>query len=257
MVSKAYFRYNLPTLENKPQISFIVPVYNEEENIMNVLSDLHRVLANEKGWGWEVIVIEDGSKDRTRKVLLEEAKKYPQIQLILHDKNQGYTASLKEGIQRAKGKYLMYVGADEEFDCAEIPRFANHMLSNGPQHADVVLGVRWQRDSYKLGRYFVSVLYIFLLNYLFKLRVNDYNWSQAWPREFFEKVKVRSKSLFVLPEIIIRSHDLNYTVKEIPSNHQGRQRGKSSLNFRIMAHALLEALSFWRYRKSPKYSPTH
>lgn len=247
----------MPILENNPQISFIIPVYNEEENISNVLSDLHRVLEGNSRWSWEIIVVEDGSRDNTRKVLLEEIKKYPATQLILHEKNQGYTPSLKDGIRRARGRYLMYIGADEEFDCSEVPRFADYLLSDGEKHADVVVGVRWQRDSYKLGRYFVSVIYIFLLNFFFKLRVNDYNWSQAWPREFFEKVQLRSKSLFILPEIIVRSHDLNYKVKEMPSNHRGRQRGKSSLNLRIMAHALLEALWFWRYRKSSKYSPTH
>lgn len=244
-------------MHSEPQISFIIPVYNEERNIANVLSDLHRVLDANPQWNWEVIVIEDGSKDGTRKVLVEEIKKYPQTQLLLHERNQGYTPSLKDGIQRARGKYLMYIGADEEFDCSELPSFVNLLLDSKDNRVDVVLGVRWQRNAYELSRFFLSVIYIFLLNFLFRLRVNDYNWSQAWPREFFEKVKLRSQSLFVLPEIIIRAHDLNYKIKEIPSNHRGRQTGKSSVNSRIMGHALLEALAFWRYRNSPKYSPTN
>lgn len=244
-------------LESQPSISFIIPVYNEEQNIANVLRNLHQVLEVNPQWRWEVIVIEDGSSDETRKTILKEIPKYPKTQLILHEKNQGYTPSLKAGIHKARGKYLMYVGADEEFDCSELPSFVNLLLDSHTDHADVVLGVRWQRNAYKLSRFFLSVIYIFLLNYLFKLRVNDYNWSQAWPRNFFEKVPLRSKSLFILPEIIIRAHDLNYKIREIPSNHRGRQKGKSSVNFKIMAHALLEAISFWRYRKSPKYSPTY
>lgn len=201
-------------------------------------------------------MIEDGSRDHTRQVLLEEIKKYQKTQFILHDKNQGYTPSLKDGVQRARGKYLMYIGADEEFDCSEIPSFVNLLLDGGTNHADVVLGVRWQRNAYQLSRFFLSVIYIFFLNYLFKLRINDYNWSQAWPREFLEKINLRSKSLFVLPEIIIRAHDLKYQIKEVPSNHRGRRTGKSSVNLRIMGHALLEAFGFWRYRNSSKYSPT-
>lgn len=240
----------------EPQLSFIIPVYNEEYNIANVLSDLHRTLNVNPQWNWEVIVVEDGSKDGTRRVLLEEVKKYPRIQLLLHEKNQGYTPSLKDGIRKARGKYLMYIGADEEFDCSELPSFVNLLLDSNQHHADIVLGVRWQRNAYKLPRFFLSVIYIFLLNFLFKLRINDYNWSQAWPREFFEKVELRSGSLFILPEIIIRAHDLNYKIREIPSNHRGRQTGKSSVNLRIMGHALLEAFRFWRYRNSPRYSPT-
>lgn len=241
----------------EPQLSFIIPVYNEEQNIPHVLRDLHTVLQAHPQWRAEVIVIEDGSRDRTREVLLEIIKKYPLTQLILHERNRGYTPSLKDGIQRARGRYLMYIGADEEFDCSELPSFVNLLLGEGGNHADVVLGVRWQRNAYQLFRFFLSVIYIFLLNFLFKLRVNDYNWSQAWPREFFEKVQLRSKSLFVLPEIIIRAHDLKYKIREVPSNHRGRRTGKSSVNFRIMGHALLEALSFWRYRKSKKYSPLY
>ena len=239
----------------EPQISFIIPVYNEEHNIIHVLSDLHRVSESHPEWNGEVIVIEDGSRDHTRRVLIEEIKKYPGIQLILHEENQGYTPSLKDGIRKAKGKFLMYIGADEEFDCSELPSFVNLLLDHGADHADIVLGVRWQRNAYRLWRFFLSVIYIFLLNFLFKLRVNDYNWSQAWPRDFFEKVNLKSKSLFILPEIIIRAHDLKYRIKEIPSNHRGRRTGKSSVNLRIMGHALLEGLSFWRYRSSAKYSP--
>ncbi len=242
-------------MNNDPYISFIIPVYNEELNIGNMLRNLHRVTQANPQWNSEIILIEDGSKDDTRVVMQEELKKYPGTQLIIHEKNQGYVRSLKDGIEKAKGKFLMYIGADEEFDCSEIPNFVN-LLNHGSEGADVVLGVRWQRNAYKLFRFFISVIYIFFLNFLFKLRVNDYNWSQAWSRELFNKINLRSKSLFILPEIIIKAHDLKLKIKEVPSNHRGRQAGKSSLNMRIMGHALLEGLEFWRYRSSKKYSPT-
>ena len=235
-------------------VSFIVPVYNEERNIPNVLKDLHTVLGEHPEWKSEVLVIEDGSRDNTRPVILEEIKKYPEVQLILHEGNQGYTPSLKDGIRKARGKFLMYIGADEEFDCSELPSFISRLLDHRPEAADVVLGVRWQRNAYQLFRFFLSVIYIFFLNFLFKMRVNDYNWSQAWPKELLERIHLRSRSLFVLPEIIVRAHDLGYRIKEVPSNHRGRRAGKSSVNLRIMSHALWEALWFWRYRNSSHYS---
>ena len=197
-------------------------------------------------------MIEDGSTDRTRQVLFEAIKKYPITELISHDKNQGYASSLKDGIAKARGKFLMYIGADEEFDSSELPSFVNPLLQG---EADVVLGVRWQRNAYQLFRFFLSVIYIFLLNYLFKLRINDYNWSQAWCCELFDRITLKSNSLFILPEIIIKAHDLKYKIKEVPSNHRGRQSGKSSVNIRIMGKALLDAILFWRYRSSRKYSP--
>ncbi len=237
---------------SSPFISFIMPVYNEALNIPNVLRNLHQILYAHPEWNWEVILIEDGSSDHTREVMQEELKKYPTTQLIIHERNQGYTKSLKDGIAKARGKFLMYIGADEEFDCSELPNFVIPLAAG---EADVVLGVRWQRNAYQLFRFFLSVIYIFLLNYLFRLRINDYNWSQAWSKELLDRIDLRSKSLFVLPEIIIKAHDLKYRIKEVPSNHRGRQAGKSSVNMRIMGHALLDSFSFWRVRSSRKYNP--
>ncbi len=233
-----------------PFISFIVPVYNEELNIANMLANLARVLAAHPHWNSELIIVEDGSRDNTRQVILQELKKYPGTQFIAHEKNQGYTASLKDGIRRARGLYLMYIGADEEFDSSELPDFVEPLRRG---EADLILGVRWQRNAYTLFRFFLSVIYIFTLNGLFKLRVNDYNWSQAWCRDIFTKIELESGSLFVLPEIIIKAFDLNYRIKEVPSNHRGRQAGKSSVNFKIMGKAFWEAFRFAVKRRRPGY----
>ncbi len=174
-------------MNNSPFISFITPVYNEELNIARMLKNLFDVLNAHPEWNWEVILIEDGSKDKTRDALQAEVPKYPRTTLLLHDKNQGYTRSLKDGIAAARGQYLMYIGADEEFDSSEIPQFVE-ILRKG--EADVLLGVRWQRNAYQLFRFFLSVIYIFLLNYLFKVRINDYNWSQAWSRKVLDQIQL-------------------------------------------------------------------
>lgn len=235
-------------MSTNPLISFIIPVYNEEFNIQGVFRDLYAVIEDHPEWRSEVILIEDGSKDNTRSVIQRLASQYPQTQLILHEKNQGYNQSMRDGMSRAQGKYLMYIGADEEFDCSEVPQFLAPLLAEGEKHADLVLGVRWQRNAYKLHRFFLSVIYIFFLNFLFKLRINDYNWSQAWCRELLERITLESRSLFMLPEIIIKAYDLGYKVKEVPSNHRGRRTGRSSLNMKIMSHALVEAFQFWSKR---------
>ena len=237
-------------MNTAPFISFITPVYNEEENIARMLANLFAILNTHPEWNWEVVLIEDGSKDKTREVLRSEVLKYPNTQLIIHEKNQGYTQSLKDGLKAAHGQYLMYVGADEEFDSSEIPNFVE-ILRKG--ETDVLLGVRWQRNAYQLFRFFLSVIYIFMLNYLFKVRINDYNWSQAWSRNVLDRIDLTSKSLFVLPEIIVKAHDLGFRIKEIPSNHRGRQWGKSSVNMKIMGFALLESLKFWWHRRSKDY----
>jgi dolichol-phosphate mannosyltransferase len=241
-------------MSETPQISFIIPVYNEQFNIQGVFRDLYAVLNQNHHWRWEVIVIEDGSSDNTRSVLESLLKQYPATP-IWHEKNQGYCKSMRDGMTRARGKYFMYIGADEEFDCSEVASFVEPLLAEGDKHADLVLGVRWQRNAYQLHRFFLSVIYIFMLNFMFKMRVNDYNWSQAWSREVLERIKLESHSLFMLPEIIIKANDLGYKIKEVPSNHRGRRTGRSSLNMKIMGYALVDAFRFWTRRKSPSYQP--
>src|SRR3989338_3518772 len=135
---------------NNVFVSFIIPVFNEEGNIANLLRNLHAVLYANPHWRSEVTLIEDGSRDNTRDVMQQELRKYPGMQLILHEKNQGYVRSLMDGIANSHGKYLMYVGADEEFDCSELPNFINILMANGPEHADIFLGVRWQGNAYEL-----------------------------------------------------------------------------------------------------------
>lgn len=239
----------------QPFISFLIPIYNEASNIRGVFRDLYAVLNRHPEWNWEVIVIEDGSRDRTRQVILELAQQYPTTQIIFHDRNQGYVRSMKDGMAKARGRYLMYIGADEEFDCSEVPSFVEPLMQKGEGHADLVLGVRWQRNAYKLHRFFLSVIYIFFLNSLFKLRVNDYNWSQVWSRGLLDQIEIKSRSLFMLPEIIIKAHDLGCKIKEVPSNHRGRRTGRSSLNMKIMGHALWEALVFFVRRNKKGYCP--
>lgn len=242
--------------KSKPKISFIIPVYNEEQNITGVFNDLGRVIHAHPEWNAEMIVIEDGSTDQTRAVILNLVKIYTETQIILHDINQGYVKSMRDGIAKARGEYLMYIGADEEFDMSEVPHFVAPLLAVGDEHADVVLGVRWQRNAYKLHRFFMSIIYIFMLNAMFKLRINDYNWSQVWSRKLIEEIDIESKSLFMLPEIIIKASDLGYKIKEIPSNHRGRRWGKSSLNIKIFGHALLDSFFFFFKRKFNNKSKT-
>ena len=238
-----------------PLVSFIIPVYNEQYNIPGVVNDLYAVIDEHPEWYSEVILIEDGSRDDTRNVIEGLLKQYPQTQLIQHEQNQGYNRSMRDGMAKASGKYIMYIGADEEFDISEVPSFIDPLLAAGDPHADLVLGVRWQRNAYKLHRFFLSVIYIFVLNAMFKMRINDYNWSQAWPRELFERIHLESESLFMLPEIIVKAHDLGYKIKEVPSNHRGRRTGRSSLNFKIMFRALWDSFLFWQKRKSKSYNP--
>ena len=82
------------------------------------------------------------------------------------------------------------------------------------------------------------MIYIFFLNWMYKLRINDYNWSQAWSRKILERIDLASNSLFVLPEIIVKSYDLGFRIKEIPIIFMDRQVGVSKMSHRIIWEAM-------------------
>lgn len=229
--------------ETQPYISFFIPCYNEEKNVQHVFDRLYEVLKQKPDLSYEILVTNDCSTDGTLKVLEGAAEKDAHMRVINHKHNLAYCGTLKEIVKMAHGKYIMYVSADQEFDCLELPAF----LEKLGEGCDLVLGVRWQRNAYPLGRLLLSVIYIFLLNYLFKVRFNDYNWIQIWPARLFREIELKSKSLFVLPELILKAHDLGYRIGEVPSDHRGRTWGKSSSsNFFVMLHALIEALTYRR-----------
>jgi len=225
-----------------PFISLLLPTYNEEKNLPHVMDELLGVLYSEAvKWEWELIIVEDASTDGTHDVVYEQAKRDRRIRAIYHEKNTGLCGAIKTGQDHAQGSFAMYLMADQEFDAREIPTYVDKILEG----ADVVVGVRWQRDAYSLSRLLLSVIYIFVLNLMFRRRCNDYNWIRIWPTDFHRKVPIVSKSLFFLAETILKAQDLGYKVVEVPSNHRGRPWGKStSSNFLVMLYALMEAITY-------------
>ena len=229
----------------KPFISFLLPCYNEEKNLSVVMDQLLEVLQKLE-WDWELIIVEDASTDGTKRLVEEQSLRDSRIRAIYHEKNAGLVGAIKTGQNNARGLYAMYLMADQEFDSREIPFFIQKVLDG----ADVVVGVRWQRDAYSLSRLLLSVVYIFILNFLYRFRCNDYNWIRIWPTQFHQKAPIESKSLFFLAESILKASDLGYKIVEIPSNHRGRPWGKStSSNFFVMLHALVEAVEYMLKRK--------
>ncbi|MBI4431694.1 MAG: glycosyltransferase family 2 protein [Candidatus Omnitrophica bacterium] len=232
--------------DTQPYISFILPCYNEEKNLRVVMDQLLGVL-QELPWDWELIIVEDASTDGTQEVVRQQAARDLRIRAIYHQQNAGLVGAIKTGQENARGQYAMYLMADQEFDSREIPLY----ISKIEKGADLVVGIRWQRDAYSLSRLLLSVVYIFILNFLYRFRCNDYNWIRIWPTDFHRQAPIESKSLFFLAETILKASDLGYKIVEIPSNHRGRPWGKStSSNFFVMLHALMEAIIYRFKRKS-------
>src|SRR5438552_16755905 len=126
-----------------PDLSVVFPVYNEEENLPILLEEIARAL-DPTGRPYEVIAVDDGSRDRSLSVLHELRAKYPQLRVLTFAKNSGQTAALDAGWRAARGRYVVSLDADLQNDPADIPAMMRTLEQSG---VDMVIGVRVNRQD--------------------------------------------------------------------------------------------------------------
>src|SRR5436190_5588344 len=124
-------------------LSVVFPVYNEEENVPILLDEIAKALAGTP-WSYELIAVDDGSRDRSLEVLRAEKARHPTLRIITFEKNSGQTAALDAGWRAAKGDYVVSLDADLQNDPADIPRMMRKREDLG---ADMIIGVRVNRHD--------------------------------------------------------------------------------------------------------------
>ncbi|MCE1245543.1 MAG: glycosyltransferase family 2 protein [Firmicutes bacterium] len=233
-----------------PYFSVIMPAYNEESVVENTISDLITEMESPRyaefcntpaGKDWfEIVVTDDGSKDRTFDSLIRIGEKDKRIRIFRHDKNLGFGAAVMNSVGRAKGEKLLLVPSDGQFDPGEIIKFIKAL-----DGYDLVIGVRPDRQGYNIFRKFVSFVYISLVKMLFGKSYKDTNWVQAWKRDVFLKIKPQSSGVFFLQETITLAAGEHFRTGEVPSSHIAREKGKASGGrLSVILFTLFEMLKF-------------
>ncbi len=128
-------------MDPRPQISAVVPAYNEVESLPPLFAELRAAL-EATGRTWELIVVDDGSADGTRELVLAEAARDPRVRALVLERNAGQSAALAAGLVRARGGIVVTLDADLQNDPADLPR-----LLAALEPADVVSGVRTKRQD--------------------------------------------------------------------------------------------------------------
>jgi glycosyltransferase involved in cell wall biosynthesis len=166
-----------PRAERRP-VSIVVPAYNEERGIGEQIERLRRVM-EQSGWPFEVVVVDDGSTDRTA----EEAAQHD-VRLIRQPRNRGYGAALKAGIVAARSDWIVIIDADGTYPAEEIPA----MLERAAEH-DMVVGARTGQDvNIPLARRPAKWLLALLAGYLAEQPIPDLNSGlRVLKRELVEK----------------------------------------------------------------------
>ncbi len=200
------------------KLSIIIPVYNEENTINEVLKSV--VGAGLQGWEKEIIVIDDGSTDKTRHALKAWEKK---IKVIYKNKNEGKGSAVSIGIREASGEIILIQDADLEYSPTDYPVLLEPFKHT---HVTVVYGSRFLGSHlstmfiYAQGNKFVTLV----TNLLFNTNITDMETGyKAFRREALKDVTIHSKRFDVEPELTVKVLKKGHQIYEVPISYYGRK----------------------------------
>ncbi len=206
-----------------PDISVVIPAYNEEDSIEECLRQTSSVL-DSIGLSYEICVVDDASSDRTFARLKGIRKNLPQLRALRLRTNRGQSAALDAGFRHAAGNVVVTMDADLQNDPADIPK-----LLAATEEYDVVCGVRKNRRD-NLVRRGSSRIANCVRNRLTNENIQDVGCSlRAMKREFLVRLKLYDGMHRFLPTLLKME---GAKVTEIPVNHRPRRRGKTKYNIR-------------------------
>ena len=202
---------------NSPALSVVVPVFNEEENVSILQSELRSALA---GLDYEIVFVDDGSVDRS----VEKIGKGPQVRVLRFEKNTGQSAALYAGVMAARGETIVMIDADLQNDPADIPR----LLAEITRGADLVCGYRAQRKD-TIAKRLTSRIANFVRSRFTKDGVRDTGCTLKAMRRECAHVLVPFKGMHRFIPALIKG--AGYRLVEIPVNHRPRRFGQTKYGF--------------------------
>lgn len=224
-------------------LSVVLPAYNEEVLLDGCVRRLHGALASLRVPA-EIIIVNDGSRDRTREIADRLATELPGV-IALHQVNQGIGGAFRTGTTRATGDYLILWPADMPAEPADLAPYTAQF-----GRADVIVGVRQQRLGYNPLMRFNAWLYPKLVATLFGLRLRDVNWIHAYRRSLFARITLTQRGIPMLVEALVRLRDLGATFVEVDVQMKVRLGGVASASrLRVMWRTLTGLLAFWNLRR--------
>ena len=211
------------------KIAIFIPAFNEEACIRETIDALSNV-SNTLNWDMELIVIDDGSTDRTAEIVENAIREYPFLRLVKHEHNQGYSEVIKTGLREAKAELILWIDADLQNDPQDIPVLLNYLQKD---NIGMVIGWRKSRKDSMFRRVVSKVYNRVLMRLFFGLNYNDVNGKpKALRREFISQVAISSNGWLVDAELAKKAENLGFSVVEIPVRHKWRQLGESKLSIR-------------------------
>ena len=207
---------------NVKSLSVVLPAFNEEANIRAVVEDAYRTIPK-LAPVFEIIVVNDGSKDRTGEICDRLVEELSNVRVVHHPQNRGYGAALKSGIKLARHDLIFFTDADGQFDFKEVAA-----LLEKTDAYDIVAGYRARRQD-PPHRLLFAWGWNILVGLVLGVRIRDIDCAfKVFNRHVFDRVQIQSVGAMVNTEIFAQVSRFGMTVKEVPVSHFPRQHGEST-----------------------------
>ena len=225
----------------KPRISAFFPAYNEEANIVPLTEEAVSVLEGCTS-EYEVLIINDGSKDRTGEVAEELARRFPHVRALHHPKNRGYGGALKTGFEAARLDHVFFTDGDRQFRFAEIERLLPYA-----NDYDLVVGYRLKRQDHFM-RLLNAKSWNALCRVVLGVRVRDIDCAfKLFKRSVFDRIHPTADGAVISTEIFALARRHGLSVKEVGVNHYPRTAGvQTGASLKVIAKAFRELFALRR-----------
>ncbi len=233
-----------------PRLSVVIPLYKEEDNVERLVDELHAALELYPG-EFELVVVDDGSTDRTRELLLESrSNRGDHIMVISHKRNLGQTQAMQTGLQAARGDVIAFMDGDLQNDPADIPSMVEKLET---EHLDLLCGWRKNRQD-SLDRTLPSQIANWLIGRVSGVALHDYGCSlKVGRKEVLEGLDLRGEMHRFIP-LWVANLTHPSRIAEIPVNHRARVAGISKYGISRTPRVILDLLAAWfflRFRERP------
>lgn len=226
------------SMDAPPDISVVIPLYNEEESIPHLHAALSAAL-QAGGRSYEIIIVDDGSKDRSFQLLADLARQDPHLTVIRLRRNFGQTAAFSAGFDRARGIVVVTMDADLQNDPNDIPL----LMAKIDEGYDIVSGWRKDRQDRFWDRRLPSMIANRLISNVTDVRLHDYGCSlKAYRREVLQYVHLYGELHRFIPALASQAGG---TVTEVPVNHYARKYGRSKYGISRTVRVALDLITVW------------
>lgn len=221
-------------------LSVFFPAHNEAENLPLLIADAERLLPRFAD-KFEVVVVDDGSLDETQLVMRRLMKTRPWLRLVTHERNLGYGAAVKTGINASRLDWIFFTDGDRQFDLAELDRLTQYV----PTY-EVVIGWRAKRAD-PAHRRLNARLFKLYIDLLFRLHVRDIDCAfKLFKRELIQSIVLESSGAFTTSELLYKLKKKGVKFKEVAVSHYPRQFGnQTGARLGVIIKAGWEALALY------------